>query len=366
MRNFRIRVSGKIYQVEVDDTGKSPIDVIVNGRPFTVDVEWQGAPSEATVRPEIVPTQTPPSTGAAPARPLPQPPTPRVSEAERNTATTVDAPMPGIILEVRVKPGDSVNRGDELCVLEAMKMRNSIQAPRAGEIGDVFVAAGAKVAYGDPLVAFAQPWLSSAEAAMNTDLWTMLTAGLAALTLGNVADDGRRRLADLPGHRQAIRAGAADPHRGRRDPRQHTPDRDDGTRRLFRHSLLRRHRNRALPAADLHRHRRDDRLRPAAGESHVWCCWARPASSASSPRCCSRLALGFTLNEAASIGIIGAIDGPTSIYVSSQLAPHLLAPIAVAAYSYMSLVPIIQPPIMRALTTQQGTAGAHALHARGR
>lgn len=65
------------------------------------------------------------------------------------------------------------------------------------------------------------------------------------------------------------------------------------------------------------------------------------------------LALGFTLDEAASIGIIGAVDGPTSIYVSSQLAPQLLAPIAVAAYSYMSLVPIIQPPIMRALTTQK-------------
>ncbi len=65
------------------------------------------------------------------------------------------------------------------------------------------------------------------------------------------------------------------------------------------------------------------------------------------------LALGFSLNEAASIGIIGAVDGPTSIYVSSQLAPQLLAPIAVAAYSYMSLVPIIQPPIMRAMTTQK-------------
>ncbi len=63
------------------------------------------------------------------------------------------------------------------------------------------------------------------------------------------------------------------------------------------------------------------------------------------------LTLGFDLNEAASIGIIGAIDGPTAIYVSSRLAPHLLGPIAVAAYSYMSLVPIIQPPIMRLLTT---------------
>lgn len=63
--------------------------------------------------------------------------------------------------------------------------------------------------------------------------------------------------------------------------------------------------------------------------------------------------LGFPLNQAASIGVIGAIDGPTSIYVASQLAPELLAPIAVAAYSYMSLVPIIQPPIMRLLTTRR-------------
>jgi oxaloacetate decarboxylase beta subunit len=63
------------------------------------------------------------------------------------------------------------------------------------------------------------------------------------------------------------------------------------------------------------------------------------------------LTLGFDLNESASIGIIGAIDGPTAIYVSNKLAPHLLGPIALAAYSYMALVPIIQPPIMRLLTT---------------
>jgi carboxybiotin decarboxylase len=65
------------------------------------------------------------------------------------------------------------------------------------------------------------------------------------------------------------------------------------------------------------------------------------------------LLFGFTRPEAASIGIIGAIDGPTSIYVSGLLAPHLLGPITVAAYSYMSLVPIILPPIMRLLTTKK-------------
>jgi oxaloacetate decarboxylase beta subunit len=63
--------------------------------------------------------------------------------------------------------------------------------------------------------------------------------------------------------------------------------------------------------------------------------------------------LGFPMNEAASIGIIGAIDGPTSIYVANKLAPNLLGIIAVVAYSYMSLVPIIQPPIMRLLTSRE-------------
>ena len=61
---------------------------------------------------------------------------------------------------------------------------------------------------------------------------------------------------------------------------------------------------------------------------------------------------GFTMPEAGSIGIIGGADGPTSIYVTSKLAPHLLGPIAVAAYSYMALVPVIQPPIMKLLTTE--------------
>lgn len=64
------------------------------------------------------------------------------------------------------------------------------------------------------------------------------------------------------------------------------------------------------------------------------------------------LALGFTYEQAGSIGIIGGADGPTAIYLTSKLAPELLGPIAVAAYSYMALVPVIQPPIMKALTTK--------------
>ena len=63
--------------------------------------------------------------------------------------------------------------------------------------------------------------------------------------------------------------------------------------------------------------------------------------------------LGFTGNEAASIGIIGGADGPTAIFLTTKLAPHLLGPIAIAAYSYMALIPMIQPPIMKLLTTKK-------------
>lgn len=65
------------------------------------------------------------------------------------------------------------------------------------------------------------------------------------------------------------------------------------------------------------------------------------------------IALGFTPNEAASIGIIGGADGPTAIFLSSKLAPHLIGAIAISAYSYMALVPLIQPPVMRLLTNDK-------------
>jgi len=68
------------------------------------------------------------------------------------------------------------------------------------------------------------------------------------------------------------------------------------------------------------------------------------------------LALGFTLKESGSIGIIGGADGPTAIYTSTLLAPHLIGPVAIAAYSYMSLVPVIQPPIMRLFTNEKERA----------
>ncbi len=70
--------------------------------------------------------------------------------------------------------------------------------------------------------------------------------------------------------------------------------------------------------------------------------------------------LGFTVKEAGAIGIIGGADGPTAIYTAVKIAPHLLGPIAVAAYTYMSLVPLIQPPIMKLMTTKKRETSYYA------
>jgi biotin carboxyl carrier protein len=157
MRTFRVSVSGKTYVIEVDDVDKSPMQITVNGRAYEIEIEWEGATSEATVRPEIVPV-APAREAVEPAGRLPtQPPKPRVSDEERSSALTIDAPMPGTIVAVHVRPGAKVARGEEVCVLEAMKMRNSIRSPRDGEVDDVLVAPGTKVAYGNPLIRFAEP-----------------------------------------------------------------------------------------------------------------------------------------------------------------------------------------------------------------
>ena len=67
------------------------------------------------------------------------------------------------------------------------------------------------------------------------------------------------------------------------------------------------------------------------------------------------LALGFTLQQAGAIAIIGGADGPTAIFLSSKLAPELIGAIAISAYSYMALVPVIQPPIMKLAYNKKGT-----------
>ena len=124
---------------------------------------------------------------------------------------------------------------------------------------------------------------------------------------------------------------------------------DEGTRAEI--SLFRRREGR-LSAADFSRHRRDDRFFDDAFQSQ-----AGAAGSGRSGRrfltYLGALTLAFTPQEAGAIGIIGGADGPTAIFLASRLAPELLGAIAIAAYSYMALVPVIQPPIMRLLTTRE-------------
>ena len=113
---------------------------------------------------------------------------------------------------------------------------------------------------------------------------------------------------------------------------------------------------RALPDSHLHGRRGDDGLRTAHRNPKTFLLGRRQLGIFAA--LIGALAISFIGNQlhpadAAAIGIIGGADGPTAIYVTSRLAPNLLGPIAVAAYSYMALVPIIQPPIMRALTTEE-------------
>ena len=123
MRKFVVNVNGKSYEVEVEEVG--------------------GAPSVAPVQTAAPVAVSAPA--AAPAAPAP------VASAPAG-ATKVEAPMPGTILRIDVKAGDSVNEGDVLCILEAMKMENEIVAPASGTVASINVNQGQSVNSGDLLV----------------------------------------------------------------------------------------------------------------------------------------------------------------------------------------------------------------------
>ena len=118
----------------------------VNGNSYEVEVEEVGGASSASTAPRVAA----PAPQAAPA-PAPQA-APAPAAAPPAGATTVTAPMPGNIVSVKVKVGDTVNQGDVLCVLEAMKMENEIMAPSAGKVVAVSTSQGASVNTGDALV----------------------------------------------------------------------------------------------------------------------------------------------------------------------------------------------------------------------
>ncbi len=146
-RRVKVTVNGKAYVVEVGDMSASPTAVTVNGRPYLVHIE--------TTVPEIVPADASISAIESVARSTPAPErAPLPSGPAGALVNQVKAPMPGNILDIMVKPGDHVSLGQQLCALEAMKMKSAIRSPRDGVIATVDVTAGQTVAYGDVLITF--------------------------------------------------------------------------------------------------------------------------------------------------------------------------------------------------------------------
>jgi glutaconyl-CoA/methylmalonyl-CoA decarboxylase subunit gamma len=135
----KITVNGKTYEVEVGDLKGSPIEVTVNNTRYSVTLE--AAPEETKVKVEKpVPVEVRVKPVAGP------------TVAVGTAAKEIRAPMPGKILTVTVKPGDSVTPGQTLCFLEAMKMKNAIRTSKAGVVASIEVTEGQKVAYNDVLV----------------------------------------------------------------------------------------------------------------------------------------------------------------------------------------------------------------------
>ncbi len=143
MRPVKVIVDGKSYEVEVGDLKASPVEVVVNGKSYSVVLET-GEAKPVVAMPKPVTTV---------AKPVAKPVAIPVSSA--GSDKSIKAPMPGTILDIKVKAGDAVTRGQQLCALEAMKMKSAVRAPREGTIASVEVENGQKVAFGTVIVVFA-------------------------------------------------------------------------------------------------------------------------------------------------------------------------------------------------------------------
>jgi glutaconyl-CoA/methylmalonyl-CoA decarboxylase subunit gamma len=147
--NIRVKVCDQNFEVEVGDLNARPILAQIDGETFEV---W---PEEEAVQPAAVPAPVRVSPASAPA-PRPAPAPAAAAAAPSGGNRVVSAPIPGVIIGVSAKPGDTIAVGQELVTLEAMKMKNAIRATRAGKIANVFVTVGDKVRHGQPLVEFTE------------------------------------------------------------------------------------------------------------------------------------------------------------------------------------------------------------------
>jgi glutaconyl-CoA/methylmalonyl-CoA decarboxylase subunit gamma len=140
--SLRVKVGEHWYTVEVGDLSRSPVEVIVNGK--TLYVEIEGLP-----QPPLRPARRgrPQTSGGS----APPPPSQRAS-ATPASDQVLRSPMPGRVMSILVRPGDRVSAGDEVCVVEAMKMEQSIRSPRDGVVKTVHVQPLESVSANDPLI----------------------------------------------------------------------------------------------------------------------------------------------------------------------------------------------------------------------
>lgn len=165
MRRYTLDIRGRTFVVDVDEEGGDRFKVVVGDETYDVEIIGDQSLAAASITPSLVPAEPRAIPAAAPSaapaaaaakrgagpRAMPKP-APRPAGGG---AGALVAPMPGVILDVSVKPGDTVTRGQEVAVLEAMKMQNSVKSPRDGTIAEVCVVAGQAVGHGDAIVRFA-------------------------------------------------------------------------------------------------------------------------------------------------------------------------------------------------------------------
>ena len=135
---YHVKIDDQIYEVEIINLRDRPIVALVDGERYEIELQnSQSHPSSIAIAPVQV-TQAPvASVGVTPS-----------------AGALVRAPIPGVIVALLVRPGDQVSHGQELCTIEAMKMRNNIRAARAGRVAEILVSTGQTVNHNDPLIRF--------------------------------------------------------------------------------------------------------------------------------------------------------------------------------------------------------------------
>ena len=148
MKKYSLKINGNQYEVKIDDINEASTlaHVTVNGTKY--DVEIEGGKATGTKKPAVVPAPAATGLSVIPKTPIASKP----AAAPVATGAKVTCPLPGTVIAINVKEGDTVAAGQTLLVLEAMKMENNIDAERGGVVKQILVAAGATVMEGDTLI----------------------------------------------------------------------------------------------------------------------------------------------------------------------------------------------------------------------